>query len=61
MHHIQMHCSLMQAACQANCAILSCLMHLLSQDGSYATPEEAVVIHTTTVHWLESHKFTIQA
>jgi pre-mRNA-processing factor 8 len=27
------------------------------QDGPYVTPEEAVAIYTTTVHWLESRKF----
>ncbi len=29
-----------------------------AQDGPYVTPEEAVAIYTTTVHWLESRKFT---
>jgi pre-mRNA-processing factor 8 len=29
----------------------------LLQDGPYVTPEEAVAIYTTTVHWLESRKF----
>lgn len=29
-----------------------------SQDGPYVTPEEAVAIYTTTVHWLESRKFS---
>ncbi len=28
------------------------------KDGPYVTPEEAVAIYTTTVHWLESRKFT---
>ena len=28
-----------------------------AQDGPYVTPEEAVAIYTTTVHWLESRKF----
>lgn len=28
------------------------------QDGPYVTPEEAVAIYTTTVHWLESRKFS---
>jgi hypothetical protein len=27
------------------------------QDGPYVSPEEAVAIYTTTVHWLESRKF----
>jgi hypothetical protein len=31
---------------------------LLLQDGPYVTPEEAVAIYTTTVHWLESRKFS---
>jgi pre-mRNA-processing factor 8 len=31
---------------------------VLAQDGPYVTPEEAVAIYTTTVHWLESRKFT---
>jgi pre-mRNA-processing factor 8 len=31
-------------------------LHCL-QDGPYVTPEEAVAIYTTTVHWLESRKF----
>lgn len=30
---------------------------LTLQDGPYVTPEEAVAIYTTTVHWLESRKF----
>lgn len=28
------------------------------QDGPYVSPEEAVAIYTTTVHWLESRKFS---
>ncbi len=28
------------------------------QDGPYVTPEEAVAIYTTTVHWLESRKYS---
>jgi hypothetical protein len=28
------------------------------QDGPYVTPEEAVAIYTTTVHWLESRRFS---
>ena len=32
--------------------------HRAAQDGPYVTPEEAVAIYTTTVHWLESRKFT---
>jgi hypothetical protein len=28
------------------------------KDGPYVTPEEAVAIYTTTVHWLESRKYT---
>jgi hypothetical protein len=32
--------------------------HRAVQDGPYVTPEEAVAIYTTTVHWLESRKFT---
>lgn len=28
------------------------------KDGPYVTPEEAVAIYTTTVHWLESRKFS---
>ncbi|CAN0535308.1 unnamed protein product, partial [Scytosiphon promiscuus] len=27
-------------------------------DGPYVSPEEAVAIYTTTVHWLESRKFS---
>ena len=30
----------------------------LQQDGPYVSPEEAVAIYTTTVHWLESRKFS---
>lgn len=30
----------------------------LCQDGPYVSPEEAVAIYTTTVHWLESRKFS---
>lgn len=29
-----------------------------AQDGPYVSPEEAVAIYTTTVHWLESRKFS---
>lgn len=28
------------------------------QDGPYITAEEAVAIYTTTVHWLESRRFS---
>ena len=43
----------------ANCAPLPTLnLHRAAQDGPYVTPEEAVAIYTTTVHWLESRKFT---
>jgi hypothetical protein len=36
--------------------LCSCCVAL--QDGPYVTPEEAVAIYTTTVHWLESRKFS---
>ncbi|PIA30998.1 hypothetical protein AQUCO_05300078v1 [Aquilegia coerulea] len=32
--------------------------HNYFKDGPYITPEEAVTIYTTTVHWLESRKFS---
>ncbi|CAJ2664774.1 unnamed protein product [Trifolium pratense] len=32
--------------------------HNYMKDGPYVTPEEAVAIYTTTVHWLESRKFS---
>jgi len=32
--------------------------HSYLKDGPYVSPEEAVAIYTTTVHWLESRKFT---
>jgi len=32
--------------------------HNYLKDGPYVSPEEAVAIYTTTVHWLESRKFT---
>ena len=32
--------------------------HNYLKDGPYVTPEEAVAIYTTTVHWLESRKFS---
>ena len=32
--------------------------HQYLKDGPYVTPEEAVAIYTTTVHWLEARKFT---
>ena len=32
--------------------------HNYLKDGPYITPEEAVAIYTTTVHWLESRKFS---
>jgi len=31
--------------------------HNYSKDGPYVTPEEAVAVYSTTVHWLESRKF----
>lgn len=35
------------------------LMYMLClQDGPYITAEEAVAIYTTTVHWLESRRFS---
>lgn len=35
-----------------------CLIKVfLLQDGPYISPEEAVAIYTTTVHWLESRRF----
>lgn len=30
----------------------------IKQDGPYITAEEAVAIYTTTVHWLESRRFS---
>lgn len=30
----------------------------ISQDGPYITAEEAVAVYTTTVHWLESRRFS---
>ncbi|VDL60627.1 unnamed protein product [Hymenolepis diminuta] len=32
--------------------------HNYLKDGPYVTPEEAVAIYTTTVHWLESRRFS---
>lgn len=32
--------------------------HNYLKDGPYVTPEEGVAIYTTTVHWLESRKFS---
>jgi pre-mRNA-processing factor 8 len=32
--------------------------HNYLKDGPYVSAEEAVAIYTTTVHWLESRKFT---
>ncbi|XP_071932860.1 pre-mRNA-processing-splicing factor 8A isoform X1 [Coffea arabica] len=32
--------------------------HNYLKDGPYVTPEEAVAVYTTTVHWLESRKFS---
>ncbi|XP_038896998.1 pre-mRNA-processing-splicing factor 8A [Benincasa hispida] len=32
--------------------------HNYLKDGPYVTPEEAVAIYSTTVHWLESRKFS---
>jgi pre-mRNA-processing factor 8 len=32
--------------------------HNYLKDGPYVTAEEAVVIYTATVHWLESRKFS---
>lgn len=32
--------------------------HNFSKDGPYVTPEEAVAIYATMVHWLESRKFS---
>lgn len=49
------HCVLMR--CPLGCVL--CLQerqHNYLKDGPYVTPEEAVAIYTTTVHWLESRK-----
>lgn len=35
----------------------SCIFFSI-QDGPYITAEEAVAIYTTTVHWLESRRFS---
>ena len=32
--------------------------HNYLKDGPYISPEEAVAIYTTTVHWLESRRFS---
>lgn len=44
------------------CSFLTLLLqerqHNYLKDGPYVTPEEAVAIYTTTVHWLESRKFS---
>ena len=32
--------------------------HNYLKDGPYITAEEAVVVYTTTVHWLESRRFS---
>ena len=34
------------------------LSELVLQDGPYISAEEAVAIYTTTVHWLESRRFS---
>ena len=39
-------------------AMLTACLLPSAQDGPYVTPEEAVAIYTTTVHWLESRKFS---
>lgn len=39
------------------CHILMMCMFCL-KDGPYITAEEAVAIYTTTVHWLESRRFS---
>lgn len=31
---------------------------VILQDGPYITAEEAVAVYTTTVHWLESRRFS---
>lgn len=31
---------------------------VIPQDGPYITAEEAVAVYTTTVHWLESRRFS---
>lgn len=31
---------------------------MILQDGPYITAEEAVAVYTTTVHWLESRRFS---
>ena len=37
--------------------LLTTSCSVLFQDGPYVSPEEAVAIYTTTVHWLESRRF----
>lgn len=44
----------------AGCTAPHCTVaqHNYLKDGPYVTPEEAVAIYTTTVHWLESRKYS---
>ena len=43
-----MSCDLMHSSCDV----------ISLQDGPYISAEEAVAIYTTTVHWLESRRFS---
>lgn len=39
-------------------ALFTQVLMFCLQDGPYITAEEAVAIYTTTVHWLESRRFS---
>jgi len=48
----------MKAESQVHCHIFNEVYFSCLQDGPYITAEEAVAIYTTTVHWLESRRFS---
>lgn len=50
---ILQHCLSWKDWAVGNVSFLSVL-----QDGPYITAEEAVAVYTTTVHWLESRRFS---
>lgn len=55
------HCKKIFLFPHLNLSCYYCLQerqHNYLKDGPYVTPEEAVAIYTTTVHWLESRKFS---
>ncbi|KAL4077725.1 NUC071 domain-containing protein [Scleroderma citrinum] len=65
--HIQHGATVNKAVVKKNLGHLTCLylkaeqerQHGYLKDRPYISAEEAIMIYTATVHWLESHKFAL--